>query len=297
MSLPAAAVPWRLPILPEVPMSQLRRTGPARFPLLASIALAAALLWGCQDGSSPSGVETSAPRAGLYNGDTQFLPVDGGGGGGGGGGGSDPSYQSGSCGTGTQLKIQDYGQTNPFKSGTSLGFAVSVLDANGCEFIPSGGYKWTVDNSQVVYFEGSTTASTADLRAKLAGYATVKVTWGTLSRTLGIQVVAGDPKTIVVTPSSLSLQPGGSAQLTGAVYDWGGNKLTTQIAWNSNNTRVKVVSTTASTALVSAVDLLPVAPNPATITAGPGAGGTVSVTVTVPQCYCPPGVSCTCAPL
>lgn len=281
-------------------MSPFRRTSSARVSLLASFALAAALLGGCQDVSSPSGVEPAGPRAGLYDGGTEFLPVDGGGGGGGtGGGGGDPSYQTGSCGTGTQLKIQAYGQTNPVKSGDPLAFAVSVLDASGCEFVPPGGYKWTVANPLVIYFEGSTTASTADLRAKLAGSTTVTVTWGTLSKALFVQVVPGDPKTLVVTPATLSLQPGGTAQLAGAVYDWGGNKLSTTITWSSNNSGVKVVANNAagSTATVTALTSLPVSPNPATITATPGSGGTAKVTVTVPECYCPPGVSCTCAPV
>ena len=82
--------------------------------------------------------------------------------------------------------------------------------------------------------------------------------------------------TVVVTPGTVNVNPGGAFQLTAATNDVGGNPLTGRtIAWSSGTPSVATVS---GTGLATAV-----AAGTATITAtSEGKSGSTSVTVTIP---------------
>jgi len=114
-----------------------------------------------------------------------------------------------------------------------------------------------------------------------------------------VTVVPGDPDHIVLTPGSLTLAPGGYADVTAVMYDFGGNKLNAEFTWGINNNGLSI-SGTGSTVRVTASTALPKSPNPASLTATrknwsvPTAS--IPVTMVVPECYCPPGVVCTCIP-
>jgi hypothetical protein len=247
----------------------------------------------CGDALSPT--ERALPSAGPS---AVIAPADTTGGGSGSGG--DPSTNTSTCGTAYRMVLDDGGLKGLLKSGTYALFAAYVYDASGCRLTPI--FNWSMSNTTVASLTNpSTIGAGAQVLGKLAGQSILTVTAAGLSLSYNVTVSPGDPHHVVLTPTSLSLQPGGYANVTAAMYDSYNNKLSSDFDWSINNTRLSISGTgTIGTVRVTASTALPVSPNPATLTAKRKGFGSpyasIPVTVVVPECYCPPGVLCYCAP-
>ncbi len=210
------------------------------------------------------------------------------------------------CGPGSKVKLSANPSNGQVKSGTYIFFTARLTDAAGCENT-SALYKWSMSDPAVAsLYNPSTTGIANEARGKRAGQSVLTVkAWelgkDTVKISFNVTVYPGDPDHIVMTPGSLSLQPGGVANVTAVMYDYGGNKLNSDFDWSVNNSRLSISGTgTIGTVQVTASTSLPGTPNPATLTAKRKEWGlpaaSIPVTVVVPTCYCPPGVVCTCIP-
>ncbi|MBV9772303.1 MAG: hypothetical protein JO040_00030 [Gemmatimonadetes bacterium] len=251
--------------------------------------LALALAAGCQDAGAPTAA--SIPSSGGPSHLTSVIAPD-----------VDPSPDASGCGAPARVTIGAIAFNGTLKSNEAVTLLSHVYDASGCELLPPGGFAWTVSNTQVLAIEGSTSASTLDVRGKLVGTATVTLKYSGLSASVYITVVHGDPKTITITPATAQLGFGASATLSATVTDQVGNKITDRtINWytSDGNSVTVTPGLNGSTAQVT-VKNPPASTNPVTIKADLTAGvlplGTATVSIVKPECYCPPGVSCTCFP-
>ncbi|MEW5931019.1 MAG: Ig-like domain-containing protein [Gemmatimonadota bacterium] len=138
---------------------------------------------------------------------------------------------------------------------------------------------WTSSNTGV-----ATVDANGRVTAVAPGTATITATSEGKSGTSTITVVAPPPApvaTVAVTPSSGTLDPGGTLQLTTTLRDASGNVLTGRaVTWTSSNTAVATVDASGRVTAVG--------PGTATITAtSEGKSGTATVTVRTP----PPAVA------
>jgi hypothetical protein len=251
--------------------------------LLAPLAVAFAAA--CHD-TGPTGVErNSAPERAAFLYEKEPL---------------EPVFQTGTC-TPTRFELDSGGATNPLRSGTTVQLTIKVYGAGNCRVYPSGGVTWSVADSTIaaiVYPNQVGPAQT--LRFRLAGTTTLTVSYASITNNYNFTVVPGDPARVEVTPATFDLQIGATRQLAGMIYDAAGNKITNRgLTWTSSNTAVATIYN--ATAYAAGVQAGPSTSSfgQATITAtvsGSTVRGTATVNVNAPECYCPPGVSCTCSP-
>ncbi len=247
--------------------------------LAALLVLAAAA--GCADAGGPVAAPTAGPSHNFEK---------------------DPTIRPAitTCGTPTRLGMNDFDLDGPIRSGARQPFLLLVYDANNCRIYPSGGVTWKLTNTSVAEFiyPNSNTGPSTEIRGKLAGYGTLEVEYAGLKGVYSFSVVPGDPYRVAVVPDSVVLLLGGTAQFTASVFDQAGNPLSKSLTWTSSNTTVASVSQTSAGATVQAGSTISAA-GTATITAtvtGTAVKGTGKVRVTTPECYCPPGITCTCMP-
>lgn len=265
-------------------MSFVHRSATTLRLLLAPLAVAFAAA--CGDVAGPTGAErAAAPERAAF--DYEKEPTN-------------PLFQTQPCTP--QRIVLDWGDLqNPLRSGTSAILAIKVYGPNNCEVRISGGVTWAVANpaiATIVYPYQVGPVQT--LRFGLAGTTTLSVSYATLKNDYLFTVVPGDPARVEVTPASFSLYLGATRQLAGAIYDAAGNRVTNRtLTWTSSNTGVATIyNATASAAGVQAGPTTS-SFGQATITAtvsGSYVKGTATVNVTAPECYCPPGITCTCSP-
>lgn len=255
--------------------------------LLASLTIVTMLAAGCKDARMPTATSPEAASRAV-------VPIYG-----------NPEYEleMNACGNPAELNINDFGLgVRPVKAGESASFVLEAYDAAGNRVQFSCPIKWTVRDAHIASIEGSSTNSSVTLRARVPGFTVLTVTYGGLTLPRSFTVELGDPSRLVLSASSLTLQPTQSAQLTASVFDRMGNRLPDRtIIWESDRAGVASVFVPP---LNSATATVSVPENPsgfqATITARVkdwpvGASASVSVTG-LPQCYCPPAATCTCMP-
>ncbi len=248
--------------------------------------LAVALAAACGDAAGPAGVErTAASERAAF--DYEKEPIG-------------PIFQTQPC-TATRFELDSGGTTNPLRSGATVQLTIKVYGANNCRVYPSGGVTWSVADptiAAIVYPNQVGPAQT--LRFGLAGTTALTVSYASITNTYYFTVVPGDPARVEITPSTFDLQIGATRQLAGMIYDAAGNRITSRsLTWTSSNTAVATIyNATAYAAGVQAgpsVDAVGQATITATLSGG-SLKGTAVVRVSAPECYCPPGVSCTCSP-
>jgi uncharacterized protein YjdB len=119
----------------------------------------------------------------------------------------------------------------------------------------------------------STSATTALVTGKATGQATITATSGDGNGQTTVTVTQAAVDAVVVSPSTDTIQAGGSAQLTAVVKDKHGNTLTRTVTWASSNTSVATVDQSGK--------VTGVAQGSATITAtSEGKTGSSQITVT-----------------
>jgi uncharacterized protein YjdB len=158
------------------------------------------------------------------------------------------------------------------QSGQRAQLAATALDVSGA--VDSGvAISWFSSNSGV-----ASVSSSGEVTAGSVGNATITASSGGASGTATIQVTSSAPvvASVSVSPSSSSLYPGRTKQLTATLKDASGNILSgTPVSWTTSSSGVASVS---SSGVVSGV-----AVGSATITAAAGGqSGTASVTVSAP---------------
>lgn len=145
--------------------------------------------------------------------------------------------------------------------------AATARDATGAP-VAGTTIVWSSSNTSV-----ASVSSDGVVTAVSAGSATITATANGHSGTTAVTVTTVPVASVSVSPSTVSLSPGGSTTLSAAAKDANGNVLPNRaVAWSSSNSAVATVS---GTGVVTAVAL-----GTATITAtSEGKSGTASVTV------------------
>lgn len=115
-------------------------------------------------------------------------------------------------------------------------------------------FSWTSSNSAIASVTSSqipTTSSTAQVIARQAGTVTLTVSAGGKSSFVEVTVRSIPVATVVVTPPSAALTPGGTVQLSADPRDAAGNSLSGRsVGWSSSN---PAAATVTQTGLVTAV--------------------------------------------
>ncbi|MET0396225.1 MAG: Ig-like domain-containing protein [Longimicrobiaceae bacterium] len=247
-------------------------------------ALALALLGACGDAGTPTAA--GAPSLSITNDDTRTGNV----------------YKAVTCDyVPVRLGMNDFDLGGRIKSGTIANFQLRAWDRYDCEVTITGGVTWSVTNPAIASLESpNSTGRGQNLRGKLVGQASLKVSYAGLSGEYLFTVYPGDPYRTTLSPDAATLAPSGTATLAGTVFDQAGNTVTDgNIVWTSSSTGVATVAaTTSRSARVTASSVM--VSGETTITAAIGvarATALVKVVATnVPDCYCPPGFICTCNP-
>ena len=150
-------------------------------------------------------------------------------------------------------------------------FTATAKDASG-NVLTGVTFAWSSNDTAVVKIDATGFAT-----ATGPGSATITASTGGVSGTASVSITGststGQPASVTVSPSSVSLIVGGIQQLTATVYDASGNVLSGQtITWSSSNA---LVASVGSTGLATALTL-----GSTTITASDGGvSGTAPLTV------------------
>lgn len=127
--------------------------------------------------------------------------------------------------------------------GDTVQLSATALDASGAT-VPGIGFTWTTNKSTVATVDGA-----GRVVSKGIGTALIAVSAAcsscTAADTVAIvvnQVVAS----VVVTPTSGSIQVGQSLQLSADALDAKGHKMSATVSWSSSNTAVATVSSTGN---------------------------------------------------
>jgi len=167
--------------------------------------------------------------------------------------------------------------TTPMIVGETQVLTAVTKDVNG-NVLAGRTVNWVSSNTVALTVSpASSTSGTTTVTATGVGTATITATSESVSST-PTPVITVNPvpvNAVTVSPTSVSLAPGGTQKLSAVTKDASGNVLTGRtITWSSDNSAVATVSTTG---LVTGV----AAGGPATITAtSEGKNGTSSITVT-----------------
>jgi len=167
--------------------------------------------------------------------------------------------------------------TTPMIVGETQVLTAVTKDVNG-NVLAGRTVNWVSSNTVALTVSpASSTSGTTTVTATGVGTATITATSESVSST-PTPVITVNPvpvNAVTVSPTSVSLAPGGTQQLSAVTKDASGNVLTGRtITWSSDNSAVATVSTTG---LVTGV----AAGGPVTITAtSEGKNGTSSITVT-----------------
>jgi uncharacterized protein YjdB len=151
--------------------------------------------------------------------------------------------------------------------GQTTTLVATVRDGQG-NVVSGASVVWSTNNGAV-----ATVTNAGIVRGVSAGSATITATSGGRSGTAQITVNPVPVGSVTVDPSSATLNPTQTRQLTATVRDEAGNVLTGRaVTWTTSNA---LIATVSNTGLVTAL-----LPGSATITASAGGvGGTASITV------------------
>lgn len=213
-----------------------------------------------------------------------------------------------------QIKISDEYDWRALKSNTKIPVIVEGYDPSGAR-VTTGTYSWTMDRPEVAYVEGYEYGGAARgeynlIIGKRVGEARLKITWtpfypGSCTSETGMifTVVPGDVHTVELAPATLTLKPGESGRFIATAYDYHRNRVASSDAAGSQQYDftwwvgdANVVSLQLG-GWVQANNP-PMPPYQSTVGVqykkSTHLTATGTVTVDIPECYCPPGMVCTC---